>query len=356
MHPFIANPSWLLIYLAAWVPLSVIVAVTLVARGEVTVAQSIALAAPMGIIYALLGIPVYYVCRANPIRGARWPRALISHFVGAGVFGLIWWIIARSILSSLARAGDEWMIASQSVWGLMPALVALGGLFYLLVVAGYYMILSAAFSRQAEQHQARLAVQAKGAELRALKAQVNPHFLFNSLHSISSLTITDGPKAREACIRLADFLRQTIGLGEQRLVPLTKEIELTHNYLEVERIRLGERLTYIETIAENVQSFRVPPLVIQPLIENAILHGISTLSEGGELRVDIMRDESKMHIVVENPFDPNAPLRPGAGTGQANLRMRLDGQFGSEAVLHTMKQNDVYRAEISLPLIAGGVE
>ena len=353
MHPFIANPSWLLIYLAAWVPLSIIVAVTMVVRGDVTIAQGVALAVPMGIIYALLGLPVYYVCRANPVRGSRWPRAIMSHLVGAFVFGLIWLIIARSILSSVARAGTDWSIASHSVWGLMPALVALGGLFYLLIVAGYYMILSAAASRQAEQHQARLAVQAKGAELRALKAQVNPHFLFNSLHSISSLTITDGPKAREACIRLADFLRQTIGLGEQRLVPLTKELELTHNYLEVERIRLGERLTYLENVAENVEAFRVPPLVIQPLIENAILHGISTLSEGGELRVDIMRDESRMHIVVENPYDPNAPIRPGAGTGQANLRLRLDGQFGAEAVLHTMKLDNTYRAEISLPLIAG---
>src|SRR5262249_22647218 len=139
------------------------------------------------------------------------------------------------------------------------ALVTFGVLLYGLAIAVHYGLLAVESSREA-------AVQAHDAELRALKAQIQPHFLFNSLNSIAALTSSDASKAREMAILLSDFLRRTLGLGEKTTVPLADELELTRTYLEVERVRFGKRLRVDLNVTKECEGCVVPPLVLQPLI------------------------------------------------------------------------------------------
>jgi LytS/YehU family sensor histidine kinase len=211
-------------------------------------------------------------------------------------------------------------------------------------------LLAVEASREAEARVMQASVLAREAELRALKAQVNPHFLFNSLNSISALTASDAPKAREMCILLGDFLRRTLGLGEKAAIPLAEEISLIHAFLAVEKIRYGARLQMEEQIDAETLDAQVPPLLLQPLIENAVGHGIANLVEGGWIKLSAERRDGELSIVVENLFDPEAPPRRKSGVGLANVRQRLEARYGNRARFATSVDGSCFRVAISLPV------
>jgi LytS/YehU family sensor histidine kinase len=229
-------------------------------------------------------------------------------------------------------------------------LFLLGILIYFLLVAFYYLITAVEAGKDAERHRDRLRAMAGDAELRALRAQLNPHFLFNSLNSISSLTGSDPPKAREMCVRLADFFRKSVGLGDKPSVTLSEEIELLSHYLAVEKIRLGERLRVELAVDSEVRKTELPPLLLQPLVENAVLHGIATLTEGGTLRIRAERLHGRLRVQVDNPYDPHAPARRGSGRGIENVRRRVAAHFGTDGRMTVDARDDRYSVVLSLPL------
>jgi hypothetical protein len=348
VHPILADRVRVGIYFGSWIPLTLILVVILVVRGDIPWREGILVGIPLGAAGALLGIPIYYVCRANPLQGATQVRSILAHLIAAGVFGLLWQVAAAYVAVAVETVTGSVGLTVQ-VRGLLPLWFALGTLFYLLTAAAYYLILAGEASREAERRQARLRVEAQGAELRALKAQINPHFLFNSLHTISSLTLTDARQARETCIRLADFLRSSLGLGDVALIPLRQELELTDHYLAVEAVRLGERLRVHRRVEAGSERVLVPPLLLQPLVENAILHGVATLPEGGDLDLAVAVAPGGVRVTVENPFDPDAPARPGSGVGLDNVRRRLAAQYGERASLDTRREAGRFRVTLTIP-------
>lgn len=215
-------------------------------------------------------------------------------------------------------------------------------LLYLLSVALHYMALAVEASRQA-------AIEAREAELRALKAQINPHFLFNCLNSITALTTSDPGRAREMCIRLADFLRNTLGLGERESVSWHEELDLAQAYLDVEQVRFGARLQVEVDVDEACAECLVPPLILQPLIENAVKHGIATLVEGGTIHVRSHVRNGLLEVSVENGFDPESPAPRRSGLGLRNVRTRLERRFGPSARLAAHTNENRFRAEFAVP-------
>jgi LytS/YehU family sensor histidine kinase len=224
----------------------------------------------------------------------------------------------------------------------IPQLVSVGLLLYLLSVALHYVVLAAETSRQA-------ALDTRDAELRALKAQINPHFLFNSLNSITALTTSDPDRAREMCIRLSDFLRNTLGLGERASVAWHEELDLAQAYLDVEQVRFGARLHVAVVVDEACADCLVPPLVLQPLIENAVKHGIATLVEGGTIQVRSHVLDGILEVSVENCFDPDSPVPRRSGLGLRNVRTRLERRFGPSARLDAGAHENRFRAEFTVP-------
>jgi LytS/YehU family sensor histidine kinase len=221
-------------------------------------------------------------------------------------------------------------------------LFGIGLLLYELAVALHYMALASQASRQAE-------LLARDAELRALKAQFNPHFLFNSLHSISALTAIDPAQAREMCIRLSDFLRSTLGLGDRTSISLGEELALVGIYLEIEQVRFGTRLRTEKQIEPGCEHIHIPPLLLQPLVENAIKHGVATLVDGGWIKLAANQNGEILSVRVENNFDPEAPSNRRNGVGLPNIRRRLRARYGSEGTLEVSIANNRFRAELSLP-------
>ncbi|MGH9467609.1 MAG: sensor histidine kinase, partial [Terriglobales bacterium] len=221
---------------------------------------------------------------------------------------------------------------------------ATGTLLYLLAAVSYYLVLEADKTGQAQ-------MLAREAELRALKAQINPHFLYNSLNSISALTSTDAARAREMCVRLGDFLRRTLALGgAESLVPLAEEMALIRSFLAVEQIRFGARLRFDEQVSDAALEVRVPPLLLQPLVENAVVHGVSSLVEGGEVHVSAGCHAGSLVVEVQNAFDPDAVRRRSGGLGLTNVRARLQAVFGARGQLDVSSAGSQFCVRLALPL------
>jgi two-component system sensor histidine kinase AlgZ len=220
---------------------------------------------------------------------------------------------------------------------------------YMLSTGLHYAVLSAEASRDAERRTAEARTLAREAELHSLKLQLNPHFLFNSLHSISALATLDGPRARDMCIRLADFLRTSLGLGDRETIPIREEIALARRYLDVEQVRFGERLRVDADIDADCEDCGVPALLLQPLVENAVKHGVAGLIEGGSIGLTARRQASGLTITIENAFDPDDPPRHDLGVGLSNVRRRLQVRYGPEAAMEVGAQGSVYRVTLRLP-------
>jgi LytS/YehU family sensor histidine kinase len=192
--------------------------------------------------------------------------------------------------------------------------------------------------------------------LRALKAQINPHFLFNSLNSISALTAIEPVQAREMCIRLSEFLRNTLRLGEKNAIPFADEVGLVRTYLEVEQVRFGSRLRVEQQIEAACDRCVVPSLLLQPLVENAIKHGIAGLVEGGFIRIQAACADGLLRVSVENNFDPESPPAHRGGVGLANVRNRIQARHGDRGRMNVTVAGTLHRVDLLLPCEAGPVK
>jgi two-component system sensor histidine kinase AlgZ len=348
MHPILGQMRRLTLYLIAWIPLAGLLTYILATTGRAQWREAIALAAPLCLVYAFVCLSAWYSCRVTPLEDSSLTKLVGTHFAGALVASGLWVLVAKLIAAQLSYAQSLHGLASH-LNPLLPLIFGTGVLLYLLSVAFYYVLLAVQASRDAEARVLQASMLAREAELKALKAQVNPHFLFNSLNSISALTSSDAPKAREMCILLGDFLRRTLGLGEKSSIPFEEELSLIRAFLAVEKIRFGSRIQMEENIDTEALEAQVPPLLLQPLVENAVVHGISNLIEGGRIRLDAQCHDGNLSIVVENNFDPEAPSRHSGGVGLANVRQRLGARWGNRASFGATREGDTFRVAISLP-------
>ena len=330
-HPVLARRGRLIPYLLLWVLMAGLIAAPARMQG-CTWLESSGLALPMALLGAGIGLMPYYIARFMPAGRTPMSRLSIVWGLAAIIDGAFWaaagsWISAH-LLSRLPDLARLPLITEKA----LPFLWAFGVLLYLACAAFYYLLLAQDQAEEAEQARLRLQMLAQDAELRALRAQLNPHFLFNALNSISALTSLDAARARDMCVKLSDFLRRSLGLGERSSVALSEELELCRGYLAIEQIRFGQRLRLDWQVAPEVEPALLPPLLLQPLVENAIKHGISPMPEGGEVRLEAALDGAFVRIRLENPVDPDAPRALGLGIGLRQVRMRLLGRFGEAAV------------------------
>jgi LytS/YehU family sensor histidine kinase len=224
-----------------------------------------------------------------------------------------------------------------------------GCFFYVISVAYHYVAMAQDAARAVEMQVMQTSVLARDAELRALRAQINPHFLFNSLNSISALTSIDGARAREMCLLLADFLRLTLGMGEKTVIPFSDELDLLEKFMAIEKVRFGVRLHMEEQIDDEAKRCIIPALLLQPLLENAVSHGIASMEDGGMIRLEASVRDGRLAIFVENDRDEEAPVRKRNGVGLKNVRSRLEARYGKEATFRADADEDKFRVTMSLP-------
>jgi len=186
------------------------------------------------------------------------------------------------------------------------------------------------------------------ARLQALQARIRPHFLFNSINAVLSLIRSQPKRAETALEDMADLFR--VLMSENReLVPLVKEISLCHQYLDLEKLRLEDRLKITWQINDMPSDAMIPPLILQPLLENAVYHGIEPMPEGGEIMVKIYTKLKELHIVISNPYAPKNNHQTGNKMALKNIKERLKLHFDLESSLKTDTKNNRYEVHIRIP-------
>jgi two-component system, LytTR family, sensor histidine kinase AlgZ len=347
VHPILSRVDRLAAYLAAWLIVCVLLAAVF-ARLGLGWLEALAFLLPLFLVYSFVCLSAWYVSRATPLRTSGILRILASAGLAASVAAGLWLGLARAWVAALT-ATDMFSPAADRYARQMPFVFAIGVMLFLLALAVHYVLIAFETARQAERRQLELEILARDAELRALRAQIDPHFLYNSLNSISALTASDPAGARRMCLLLGEFLRNTLHVSTRQRIPLADELALAERFLSIEQVRFGSRLQIERRVDEASSACLVPPLLLQPLVENAVTHGIARLLEGGVIRLDISRNNGDLRIVLDNPSDSDAaPPRPG-GMGLDNVRRRLAAMFGHDATMAIHAGAGQFRVELHLP-------
>jgi hypothetical protein len=352
MHPILGNVRRLATYLLAWLLIGLLLSVGLgFGRGGDWL-TAILFFVPLGVVYALITQSAWYVCRIFPlVRSRVWPIATAQILAATFASGL--WLAAAGAWARALEAMGFDAVVSALFNSQRPLLFVVGAILFWLVSIFFYLLMAFDASKDAERVNVELSLLAREAELKALRAQIDPHFIFNSLHSISALTATDPPAARRMCLLLADFLRETLRLGGNQQIPLAEELALADRYLAIEHVRLGARLQVDRDTAPEAATCLVPPLLLQPLVENAVNHGIAQLVEGGTIRMAATCTGSTLTITLENPCDPDRPRTRGVGLGLELLRKRLTNQYGASDAFYAQEREGQFRVEIRIPVVTG---
>ena len=350
MYPLLARRSHLAVYLLLWIMMGVLLAAVLALQGGLPWTNALVGGVPMAVAYSFICLSAWYVARSMPLAGTGAIRVVATALAAAALSAAMWLVLGRGWMMLLAT---RWPAhTTRSFAAIQTLLFGAGVLLYLLALAVSYVFVVYEASQDAQRRGLQGQVLAREAELRSLRAQIDPHFLFNSLNSISALTTADPPGARRMCLLLGEFLRETLALGSEDRITVSRELALLDRFLAIERVRFGDRLR-AELRAGDAGGCFVPPLLLQPIVENAVTHGIAHLIEGGTIRVSADRNGPWLRIVVENPCDPDRPRRRGAGVGLANVRARLRAMHGADAGLTAGEAHEVWRVELTLPAAIG---
>lgn len=256
---------------------------------------------------------------------ARLPYA----FGLACVFALV--VLVTFGLHSVMRAFGQGAGAEEALWGAFYAALLAAAL------AVYFHLRNRAFSPALAE-----------ARLQALQARIRPHFLFNSLNAVLSLVRHDPRRAEGALEDLAELFRNLMA-DNRDLVPLRDEIALCRQYLDLEHLRLGERLGVDWRVADGLDAALVPPMMLQPLVENAVYHGIEPGTTTGVIRIGIGRSGDRLIVSLSNPYYPDHQHRQGNRMALANVRERLQLHFDVEATLDTSMAGGRYEIRMAIP-------
>jgi hypothetical protein len=351
MHPILARPGRLAAYMAIWVPLGVLLAALLALQGALGWRDALLVAVPLAVGYGFLSLSAWYVTSGSPVDKVGPLRIAVTAVTASFLSSAVWLLLARGWMGLIVSLFHRSDVPGSFRTG-APTLFGFGFLLYLLAMAVSYLAAAFAASRDAERRGLELQVLAREAELRALRAQLDPHFLFNSLQSISALVTADPAAARRMCLLLADFLRETLALGARLRIPLSSELSLAHRFLAIEQVRFGDRLRVQVVAPPEALEAALPPLVLQPLVENAVTHGIAHVLDGGTIRITAERRAVTLVLTVDNPCDADRPAGRGTGLGLRNVRERLQSEYGDDASLAVEEREGRFVARIQLPAAA----
>ena len=345
LHPLLSHPRRLLPFLGGWIVPCALLGAAAVLAEPGGWRPALAVALPVCALYGFACLSAWFPAQASP-PGTPLGRLLTVQLLAALFVTAIWIAVARGWAGLVERRLPG---ALDAFSRLVPLLAVAGLLLYLLAAAGSYLYLVRETAHRAERRALESQVAAREAELKALRAQMDPHFLFNALNSVSALTGSDPQGARRMLEQLAAFLRGSLELSVAERIPLGRELALAHAFLQIERVRFGERLRFLSEVDEAASALVVPPLLLQPLVENALKHGIAHLLDGGTVAIQAKRRRETLYVVVENPCDPERAATPGTLLGLENVRRRLAACYGDRALMAVDRRPDRFRVELRIP-------
>ena len=347
-HPITGNRRSILIYSLVWL----VVAATqgVLYFYVIDFPMPVVISDPLlsSFLFGFMGLLAWYPTRYIPFQRQSPLYSIMAHVVAGIVVMGSWVLLSVAILNAIFSQQEAYIdFLNQTIaWRAM-----LGGLIYLVLVLIYYLVSNSQKLQERAQQEERLKGLVRDAELNMLKSQINPHFLFNSLNSISSLTMSNPDEAREMIIRLSDFLRYSLKHRENEYVPLKEELGRMKDYLAIEKIRFGEKLHYEFEIKGACEDFPVPTMIFQPLFENAIRHSVYESVDPITIRFSCESDEGHMKTVISNDYDPSVPSRKGTGVGLQNVRQRIDLAYKEKGSVQWSGKDGIFTVTILFPRI-----
>lgn len=299
-------------------------------------------------LFALLGVPVWYVVQFYKPEKATIFNLLINH-ITLGVAVIAGWFFTSTYLIKIATS--HWTSYQTFQMPAQPLRVIYGIFLYLILTLIYYLIIYYNNLQDKVKSEARLQEMIKEVELDMLKSQINPHFLFNSLNSISSLTITAPEMAREMLVKLSDYLRYSVSMGKSQITTLGEEIENIKLYLEIEKIRFGSKLLFSFDLQEDILDATIPAMILQPLYENAVKHGVYESTSEIVIKTSAWLQGSILTLRITNNYEPGVPSKKGAGVGLKNISERLRLLYHNEQLLQAKKHDQLFEVIVSIPQV-----
>ncbi len=345
IHPVFSYTRSLYIYLSAWAMVAIAQALFLVFYKDLSLTAAITDSVVYNVVMALLGLSLWYPVVYTQ-RKETASRILINNIL-SGMVLVALWIGVSSLISNALLSSDSGYISISG--RIIPFRILTGSFLLLILLAMYHLFI---FYRNLEEQKFKeetLKKQVKESELKALKAQLNPHFLFNSLNSISSLTITDADGARVMLNQLSDFLRFSLQKSNADLITLREELQNMNRYLEIEKVRFGERLVCETESDPKSLNMKLPAMILQPLYENAIKHGLYESIEPITIRTFCHINNGVLAISIVNNFDPEAVTAKGEGIGVENVSNTLRNIYNQEHLLTTNRENNHFEVSLSIP-------
>ncbi len=314
------------------------------------------LAGSRGFAFAMLTPPIFYFARRSTSEVRNRARYVLLYSVGVIPFMLLYACIRWAVLPPWDGALQQYVPRSQH--GPLE-LIHTGfadqiTIYIAIVVAAHaYQYFEKVRKQDLERYEFQRALAAS--ELQALKMQLHPHFLFNTLHGISTLIDTDQVTAKAMVVKLSTLLRRTLEHNGSDLIPLSEELKFIREYLDIENMRLGARLLVSWSIDPSTQQTLVPQLILQPLVENAIRHGIACSRDGGWLEVTSRKRGPSLELCIRNSVGNKRTA--GIGVGLKNTEARLRNLYSDEASFSFVENEDcTATATVMLPALAFGME
>jgi hypothetical protein len=346
MHPILSFRGRLLGYLLLWVIFGALLSGVIAVTGEASLHWAELFSIPLAVLMGLECLPCWYLARGMaPDDVPAW--RLLGTWLGTGVVLLSLWLGAATLWMRILQYAK--LSPNVDPGTLIPLLVFAGCVGVLIAILGLQSAAASERSRDAERRALELRALAREAEMGFLRRQLDPHFLFNSLNSVAALIGSDAVAARRMCLLMADFFRKSLRFGARQTIALADELTLIETFLAIEEVRFGDRLRRRVEVTDDALTMRVPALLLQPLVENAVHHGIAHLIKGGEIKVSAKVRGNLLDIVVENTCDADRPDSRSTGLGLANVRGRVESMYGNRARMDVENTPEVFRVLLALP-------
>jgi two-component system, LytTR family, sensor kinase len=342
-HPLLSNTRFLAIYGIFWLVVAGASSIVQWNYYHIPLQQALSVSYVQYMLLALIAMNIWYVVKYNPIEVNPWWKLIFFHLIAATILIMLWVYISSLLINLITPSMKNYMTMST------PSRFLSGYLIYVFYVFFFMSIIYYQNFKEKVKKEGELKALIREAELHALKSQINPHFLFNSLNSISSLTMSDPASAQEMVINLSTLMRYSLKHGQEEKVSFGTELQNIKLYLAIEKVRFGKKLQPVYKVDENCYKSTLPNMILQPIFENAIKYGVYEATEPVEIITEASCNGEVLEISVSNTYDPGIRSKKGEGIGLRNIRERLKIIYGNPGLLRIKDNKKLFTIIINIP-------
>ena len=346
-HPVTTRRENIFYYLVVWMALAVIHIILVEKYTFMPLNVAIVDGLLSQLMMGVIGLGMWYLVRYSDPNLLKRVRLFINLLLGGALVVFIWLMMTYGLLRFIYRFLPD--VQSYLADSLLIRYTT-GFVLYLMLIAYYYLVNYYRLIGERVEAEAMLQQNVKESELAYLRAQINPHFLFNALNSVSSLIRSNPLKAQETVVELSHYLRQIMQMSKRRFVTVEEEMLHISQLLDIEQVRYSDRLTKSIHISESCNQKEIPSLILQPIFENALKFGLHESTGPATIKGDVWCDEVFLYVNISNNYEKEAHTAKGTGKGLKNVKQRLDLIYGKMYRMHISDDGSNFEVRLSIPV------